>query len=144
MKLYRKDLQVSQIAFDLDGVLVPDFDQLPMIGGLDEFYHMATFIRPIFAPQGDYSIITARPVEYKATTLQWCEKYLYPLPKDLFHERSSETGGAYKAAVLNNNKHITTYVESDPAIVSYLKKNVTTGCDIVHFAYFLQKELMRV
>jgi hypothetical protein len=135
---------VSQIAFDLDGVLIPDFDQLPMIGGLDEFYHMSTYVRPIFAPQGDFSIITARPVEYKNITMQWCEKYLYPLPKEIHHERSSETGGAYKAGVLNKNKEIRIYVESDPDIVAYLKKNVTTGCEIVHFAYFLQKELMRV
>ena len=135
---------MSQIAFDLDGVLVPDFDQLPMIGGLDEFYHMSTYIRPIFAPQGDYSIITARPAEYRSLTWQWCEKYLYPMPVKLFHERTSETGGAYKANVLNNNKQIQTYVESDPGIVAYLKKHVTTGCEIVHFEYFLQRQFMRV
>jgi hypothetical protein len=134
-----------KIAFDLDGVLVPDCDHIPRIASLDEFYALTEYMRPLFAPTGEYAIITARPAEYRSSTWTWCNKYLNPLPVRLFHERTHEgSAGQYKANILNTNTDIQVYVESDPGIVSYLQKNVTTGCEVIHFADYLQKQFMRV
>lgn len=130
---------MNKIAFDLDGVLVPDFDQIPGVGGLDEFYAMSTYIRPLFLPAGDYYIITARPAEYRSVTWSWCEKYLKPLPSRLFHERNNQTAGSYKSQILNENIDIACYVESDPGIVSFLKKNVRSDCEIIHFDQYLRE-----
>lgn len=137
---------MSKIAFDLDGVLVPDFDQIPSLGGLKEFYSMTMYIRPLFKPQGDYAIITARNSEYRSVTESWCKKYLNPLPKTLFHEKEDLIGNAfaYKQKVLNDNPSIQTYVESDIDIVKYLAENVVTGCKIIHFSEYVQTHLLRV
>lgn len=132
-----------KIAYDLDGVLIPDCDEFPNLGGLDQFYALTTYMRPIFYPQGEFAIITARPAEYRAVTMEWCNKYLWPKPSRLFHELTVETPGAYKAEVLNKNTDIQTYVESDEGIVKYLKCNVTTGCNIIHFSEFLEQHYMR-
>ena len=131
---------MSLIAYDLDGVLIPDCDKFPNIGGLDEFYTMATNIIPIFNPQGEYLIITARPAEFRSVTYSWCVKYLNPMPVRLHHERLTyqSTAGKYKADILNSNPDITKYIESDPGIVHYLKNNVTTGCEIIHFSSYLE------
>jgi hypothetical protein len=130
---------MTKFAFDLDGVLVPDCDQIPSIGGLDEFYSLANYMIPLFNPQGAYQIITARDAEYRSVTWAWCEKYLDPLPERLHHERLQQTGSQYKADILNGDPTITHYVESDIGIVEYLKKNVVTGCEIIHFSTYLQK-----
>lgn len=134
-----------KIAYDLDGVLVPDCDHIPRIGSIDEFYALTEYMRPIFNPEGDYGIITARPAEYRSSTWTWCNKYLFPLPVRLHHEcTDDETPGSYKARILNDNAEIQTYVESDEGIVKYLRNNVTTGCTIIHFDEYLAQHFMRV
>lgn len=133
--------EMSKVAFDLDGVLVPDFDKIPQIGGLDEFYPMTTYIRPLFKPSGEFYIVTARPAEYRPITWSWCQKYLDPLPTRLFHERNKETAGTYKSNILNENTDISIYIESDPGIVSYLKKKVRSDCEVVHFSDYLVKNI---
>ena len=128
-------------AFDIDGVLVPDCDHFPNIGGLDEFYALTSKMVPIFTPSTDYILITARHAKYRATTWAWCKEYMDPLPIQLFHECTDETAGDYKAKVLNANPSIKRYIESDLSIVTYLRKNVTTGCEIIHFESFMQLTL---
>lgn len=131
-----------KIAFDLDGVLIPDCDEFPNVGGLDEFYALTMYMRPIFVPQGKYAIITARPAQYRPVTIEWCRKYLEDMPT-LHHESVDQTPGEYKAEVLNKHIEIELYVESDEGIVKYLRKHVTTGCKIIHFSEFLETSFMR-
>jgi hypothetical protein len=135
------DLEMNKVAFDLDGVLVPDFDKIPGLGGLDEFYSMSTYIRPIFKPSSEYYILTARPAQYRPLTWEWCNKYLDPMPTQLFHERNNQTAGIYKAGILNQHTDIKFYIESDPGIVSYLKKNVRSDCEVIHFDDYLVKSI---
>jgi hypothetical protein len=124
-----------QTAFDLDGVLVPDCDKIPGIGGLDDFYRLTTYMRPIFRPQGPYAIITARPAEYRPVTLEWVSKYLDPKPVRVFHEiMSDETPEQYKERIIKEYK-ISTYIESDPDIVRYLREN--TDAKIYHLDRFI-------
>jgi len=128
---------VIKIAFDLDGVLVPDCDQIPFIKGIEEFYGLTMYMKPLFNPRTPYAIITARPAEYRSITWTWCNRHLTDLPERLFHECLEETPGAYKAHILNENPNIQTYVESDEGIVKYLKQNVKTGCEIIFFDEYI-------
>jgi len=135
----------SNIAYDLDGVMVPDCDSLPFVAGLDEFYQLMGSVRPIFNPQGVYSIITARSPIYRASTVEWYNRYLKPKPVQLFHEiGENETPEQYKVRVLNEHPEITIYIESEPYIVNYLRKNVTTECTIVLFREFIQQQINRI
>ncbi len=134
---------MSKIAFDLDGVLVPDCEEIPNLGGLDEFYALTHYMRPLFSPAGEYAIITARHAKYRAVTVGWCQTWLDPFPTQIFHECLNETAGAYKEHVLNNHPYIQTYVESDIGIVNYLRNNVKTGCKIIHFSEYIEQEFYR-
>lgn len=133
-----------KIAFDLDGVLVPDCDRIPNLGGLAEFYELTTYMRPLFTPKGNYAIITARPAEFRSITEEWCRTFLDNRPVKLFHEVVDETPAEYKAQILNTYTSIQTYVESDAGIVEELKQLVTTGCNIIHFSEFVNNQLTAV
>ena len=135
---------VIKIAFDLDGVLVPDCDQIPFVKSLEDFYGLTMYMQPLFSPQGPYAIITARSAEHRSITWSWCNRHLEQLPNRLFHECLDETPGAYKERILNDNPSIQMYVESDIGIVKYLKQNVRTGCEIIHYSDYISHHFMRV
>lgn len=130
--------EMSKIAYDLDGVLVPDCDILPGVGGLSEFYQLMEFVRPLFQPKLPYSIITARLATYRDSTERWISKYLDIAPDVLYHDITDNNAAEYKIKVLNDHPEIQVYIESDMQIVTMLNKNVTTGCKIYHFGDLVQ------
>ena len=132
----------NNIAYDLDGVLVPDCDHIPTVASYGEFLKLTVYMRPLFQPRGRYSIITARPARFRKTTEQWL-KHLETQPAYLFHEAVRESPAQYKAQVLNDHPTIRVYVESDPAIVDELKQTVTTGCEILHYSDYVSQTLTR-
>ena len=118
------------IAYDFDGVLVPDMDHIPFITDQESFYKLFMYMKPTFYPS-DYYIITARPAEYTYLTNEWCKHHLIEQPIDMLHSiELNQDPAVYKAQVLNNHPDINVYIESDNSIVQYLKHTVTTGCDI--------------
>jgi hypothetical protein len=124
---------MSKIAFDIDGVLVPDCDSFPNLGGLDAFYALTTYMRPLFKPEGEWYALTAREAQYRPYTIEWIRKYFTNKPIELWHESDSINPFAYKAEIIN--KHgITKYIESDLNIVKYLRKH--TQAEIIHFEDF--------
>lgn len=129
---------MSKIAYDLDGVLLPDCDRLPGVGGLDEFYQLMEFVRPLFQPKEPYSIITARLVSYRESTQRWISKYLDIAPEKLYHDIIDDNAALYKTAVLNSTPDIQIYIESDLNIVEFLRQHVNTGCKIYHFSSLTQ------
>ena len=128
----------NNIAYDLDGVLVPDCAHIPEIASYNEFLKLTTYMLPLFQPTGRYSIITARPARFRKITEQWL-KHLAIQPAYLFHEAVRESPAQYKALVLNDHPTIRVYVESDPKIVEELRKLVTTGCEIIHYSDYVNK-----
>lgn len=132
---------MSKIAYDLDGVLLPDCDKLPGVGGLGEFYQLMEFVRPLFQPKEPYSIITARLITYRESTQRWISKYLDIAPERLYHDITDNNAASYKATVLNATPDIQIYIESDPSIVAFLKQNVNTGCKIYHFSHLTQSTI---
>lgn len=124
-----------KIAYDLDGVLVPDCDVIPFLGGIEEFYNLSTYMRPLFQPIGEYSIITARLPQYKNFTQTWIDKYIQFTPIQVFHDiEYNMTPQKYKAKTIIEN-NIDVYVESDKEIVDYLKMNTTAK--IIHFSEYI-------
>lgn len=131
---------MKKIAFDLDGVLVPDCDQIPHIGGLEDYYNLTLFMRPIFRPKYPWNIITGRSYIYKHLTLLWINKYFDIKPSNIWHEHDKIklSTNEYKAYIINNEK-IDLYIESDYSIVTYLRQH--TGSEIIHFSQFLEMNL---
>jgi len=128
---------MSKIAYDLDGVLVPDCDKIPHLGDLGDYLEMATHMLPLFQPGGKYWIITARPKKYKKITKKWIKNHFANPPHKLHHDCEDESPAEYKARILNANPRIQTYVESDINIVRDLIGKVHTGCKIIHYSTFI-------
>lgn len=121
---------MSKIAFDLDGVFVPDCLNIPNVGGLTEFYALMYYMKPVFRPGGEWSIITARNAKYRAQTMAWVNEHFENKPVRVWHELVDQTPEQYKAEVINQNG-IEFYIESDMDIVQYLMDN--TQAQILHF-----------
>jgi hypothetical protein len=128
------DTEMSKIAFDLDGVFIPDCDQMPVVGGLQDFLALTVYMRPIFNPKGDWNIITGRPARYRPTTMEWINRHFENKPNMVWHENTLDNEPwIYKAEVINQND-IKLFVESDIKTVEYLCAN--TKAKIVHFDSF--------
>ena len=131
---------MTRIAYDFDGVFIPDFDKIPGIGGLYKFYQMTQYVQPIFEPEGPYTILTGRMAVNKHFTESYIDKYFTNKPVELFHGRGlHQAPMEYKATILNDNKDIEYYVESELATVEYLKEQV--DCNVIHFKDFIKNKL---
>jgi len=84
----------------------------------------------VFRPGGDWSIITARNVKYRAQTMAWIDEHFENKPVRVWHELVDQTPEQYKAEVINQNG-IEIYIESDMNIVQYLMDN--TQAQVIHF-----------
>ena len=121
---------MSKIAYDLDGVFIPDCLNIPNVGGLTEFYALAYYMKPVFKPGGEWSIITARNAKYRPQTMAWIDEHFEHKPVRVWHELVDQTPEQYKAEVINQNG-IEFYIESDMNIVQYLMDN--TQARVFHF-----------
>ena len=131
------------IAFDFDGVFIPDFDKIPMLGGIEEFYEMTQFIQPIFIPKGRWSILTGRIHHYLKYTKSYSDKYFSDnKPTTIYHDRGlHEKPHEYKARILQEyDAQILMYVESDPFTVEYIQSKVP-NCSVYLFKEFISSEL---
>jgi hypothetical protein len=130
------------IGFDLDGVIIPDCDNMPNVGNVGEFYELAAMnMQPLFQPGSESVIITARYQRYTPLTIAWVNRYINPLPRRVYHDRTTESAAGYKSTILNNDHTISVYVESDLEIVEALKRTVRTSCKIVHFSTWVAEQL---
>ena len=129
-----------RIAYDFDGVFIPDFDKIPGLGGLYKFYEMTQHVRPIFEPEGAYTILTGRLAVYQHFTESYLDKFLTNKPKELFHGRGlHQKPHEYKETILNANTDIAVYVESDLFTVNHLREHVE--CEVIHFSDFIREKL---
>lgn len=124
-------LEMNKIAFDLDGVFIPDCDRMPVVGGLQEFLALTVYMRPTFRPKGEWNILTSRPARHRSITMDWVDRHFENKPKMVWHENlNDDEPWIYKAEVINQND-ISFFIESDMKTVEYLWGN--TKANIVHF-----------
>ena len=111
------------LAFDFDGVFVPDFDYVDIDQDLFETVWLA--INPQFEPIGDYIIITGRN---KADLIwAWCRRHLSNQPLMVYANIMDINPEEHKLQTLTKLA-LTNFVESDLAQVGYLEAN---GIDCV-------------
>ena len=60
----------SKIAFDLDGVLVPDYSHIPNLSH-QQFYEYTLYAKPLINPSSKFDIVTARSEQYRDITEKW-------------------------------------------------------------------------
>ncbi|NBP59284.1 hypothetical protein EBU71_22560 [bacterium] len=128
-------------AFDLDGVFIPDCDQIPDLGDHKAFLELTQYMKPVFKPVGEWILLTGRPAEYEMLTKSWLLKYFTNQPKLILHGRDpeNESNTDYKLRMIKENR-IDVFIESDREIVDALIKKLGEGKIIVHFETFTFQE----
>ena len=127
-------------AFDLDGVFIPDCDQIPDLGDHEAYLNLTMYMQPVFKPVGEWILLTGRPAVYEHITKSWLLKYFSNQPKMILHQRDPETENneQYKLRMINEHD-IDVYIESDKKIIDYLKSNLDVDKKtIVHFSDFCE------
>jgi len=133
------------IAYDLDGVFVPNLDfERGVQKSLLMFRRFYMF--PIFIPEGPYYMITGRPVSDRMDTKFWIEFMMHDnKPVKLFHDNQKlENVITYKAKILNENKEITMFVESEREQCKSLVPLVRNDCMIVCFKDIILDKLKNI
>ena len=126
------------VAYDLDGIFIPDLDyeNLYLKYSQKDIISFRISMFPIFIPRGEYYIITGRPEAELSTTREWLERYFTQAdaPVKLFHDNTDwKRSSVYKATVLNSNKDIKIYYESDKMQVKYINQllNDKFSCEVI-------------
>lgn len=135
------------LGLDLDGVLVPDCDQIPNLGGLTEFYTLTRYMQPFFRPKGDWIIVTGRPACYRGITESWVERQFHEpanRPLDLYHDiGANETPQEYKARIIRL-REIDVFVESDKEQALWLGRELKGECNVFQLSHYLSRHLQLV
>lgn len=133
---------MNKIAFDLDGVLVPDYHHIPNLS-MQEFYLQTLYAKPLFNPVGEFDIVTARSAEYRTVTEQWVTQLATRPQTIIMKTDTNETAAEFKYRVCVEQGY-TLYIESDPEIVDKMRNLVHTNnidCTIVYFSEYISKNL---
>lgn len=137
-----------KIAFDLDGVLLPDYNQIPKLSE-DKFFEQTLYAKPLFQPTYEYDIVTARLEERRDITEQWLEQ-MQRKPANLFMNTDNIPAAEFKYKLIRANNY-GMYVESDIEICKkirelYVNDNVHEFemPHIIHFGTFVHSRLYEV
>lgn len=128
------------IAFDIDGVFLSDQD-INAANIEDILRVRSNYLKPLFVPKGDYVLITGRPAQDKEDTQRWVNKFFDRKPLCVYHENTDMRKSAqYKAAVLNENKNIHCFLESDRSQAEVIRS--LTNTKIIVFEDLIYESLL--
>ena len=120
------------IAYDLDGVLLPDYNHCPHLTE-QEFYDQTLFVKPLFSPKGQFVILTARPESQRPRTIQWLEQLTTKPQQLIMRPDSFELHYEYKLNQLELAEY-SIFLESDLGLCEFLWKNYKGSTQVVHYS----------
>jgi uncharacterized HAD superfamily protein len=135
-----------KIAFDLDGVLLPDYNFIPKLDLL-QFYEQTLHAKPLFHPQYVYDVVTARSEDHRELTEKWLTQMdIYPT--NIFMNTENISPAEFKYKVIRANEY-DMYVESDVQICKdiaamFEQDEVADPPHIIHFGIFVGSRLYEV
>jgi len=107
---------MNKIAFDLDGVIIPDYSMIPNLND-EEFFNQTLYAKPLINPLLPFDIVTARLEIRRDATIKWLQQ-LKRMPINLYMRPSlDETPAEFKFRMCVEQDY-DIYVESDPVISS--------------------------
>lgn len=136
------------VAWDIDGIFLSDIifnEEYPF--DLSFLLLKRRLSKPIFVPTNKYYLITGRPKCDETVTKEWIEYFFIENPPLKIFQNDiigdcRDTPKIFKAKILNENKDIDIFIESDESQVKYLKEN--TSCNIIHWNTLLTSNLERM
>ena len=120
------------IGYDLDGVLLTDFDFRGLENGkhgvsIPEMLIVRRRLKPLFQPKGKYAIITGRPKDAVEETESWVEEYLDVKPTYLYISGGiplrEEASAKYKARCIKE-VGLHTFIESSAEIAELIVREL--------------------
>jgi hypothetical protein len=138
-------MDVSMIAYDLDGIFVNDIHILDNLHTLLKI--RSENLKPLFIPIDDYVIITGRPNIDMQDTLRWFEMFFSNKPQKIFHNNTDFTKAKeYKLDTLSNihkEYNINIFIESEKEQADFLRDNLK-GIEVYHFSEFINSQLQKL
>ena len=131
---------ISNIAFDLDGVLVPDYSHMEGLNH-QQFYEYTLYSKPMFNPTGVFDIVTARSENYRAITEQWLKQLTTQPNRLIMKADQDETPTEYKSRICWEEGY-RVFVESDAEIVANMAK--LSGLEVIHFDEYISRRFAKV
>jgi len=126
------------IAFDIDGVFCPD---IIIRDDLDDLLRFRTHsIKALFKPKGPYCLITGRPSIDREDTMKFVTREFEDnLPQTIYHDNDDLINSVeYKAKVLNDDRMITIFVESDPMQAEAIALKMRRSIEILTFQELIE------
>ena len=122
------------IAYDFDGVLIPDVEA--------QAREHRIYIQPYFRPNPPFVVISGRNWEGAFEDIQaWFRKFLKISP-DLHCAPIGMNSNEYKLETLNLHDKIDTYIESDLETIAYLASNLKRKVRLIHFGTMIQQAIV--
>jgi FMN phosphatase YigB (HAD superfamily) len=122
------------IAFDLDGVFLPDHKHIPKLTQ-KKFFKLTLYERPLFNPTYPFDIVTARVEARRKVTEKWISQ-LQRQPENIFMRADEkETPAEFKFRIASQQQY-KIYVESDPQICQDMEQLCAThsiDLKVIHF-----------
>lgn len=126
------------IAYDFDGVLITDYAHVPHISD-EEFFNLTSFSHPIFEPDGEYVVVTARTPKREPATRAVLEKISNQPVTVFFRDDINQDPGLYKAEVLNTLPSVTVFVESSAEQAATIAQHWNGR--VIHFGSLISNNL---
>ena len=140
---YGTEMNKSKIAYDLDGVLVPDYNRIPDLTEA-EFFEQTLYAKPLFNPQGNFDVVTARLEYNRPVTERWLDQLEVKPQRLLMRDSVVETPAAFKYRMIKKYKYLV-YVESDAIIVDEIitmaETNLKVKVLVLHFDKFTRNSI---
>jgi hypothetical protein len=134
---------MNKIAFDMDGVLLPDYNIIPNLTQSD-FYGETVYAKPLINPDYDFDVVTARDEKWRSITETWL-KQMSTYPKNVFLKDtgSNESPAEYKFRIAQQEGY-TVFVESDWAVcveMNQLIEKNNSNLHVIHFDSWINSQL---
>lgn len=129
----------SKIAFDLDGVLVPDYSHIPNLTHR-QFYEYTLYAKPLINPRSKFDIVTARSEEYRDITEKWISQLTTPPARIFMKANKDESPADYKIRMCRTYGY-EIFVESDPDIVIKIIAANIKGLTVIYYDEYVAEYL---
>jgi hypothetical protein len=135
---------MSKIAFDMDGVLLPDYNKIPNLSE-EEFFQQTIYAKPLINPMYEFDVVTARLEKWRPITEAWLRQMKrYPTNVFLKDTGTEESPAEYKYRI-SKQQGYDIFVESDRLVCKEMLELIIedeSDLRVIHFDDFITNNII--
>lgn len=135
---------MSKIAFDMDGVLLPDYNKIPNLSE-EEFFQQTIYAKPLINPIYEFDVVTARLEKWRPITEAWLRQMKrYPTNVFLKDTSTEESPAEYKYRI-SKQQGYDIFVESDRLVCKEMLELIIedeSDLRVIHFDDFITNNII--